>query len=76
MCGNVWEWIQDSEHDNYLGAPVDGSAWETPGSSLRGVRGGSWYNGEGCRSAFRGFMTPSGLYDDYGFRLVKTPDAD
>jgi formylglycine-generating enzyme required for sulfatase activity len=28
MHGNVWEWCQDTEHENYNGAPSDGSAWE------------------------------------------------
>ena len=27
MHGNVWEWVEDSWHDNYDGAPSDGSAW-------------------------------------------------
>ncbi len=27
MHGNVWEWVQDEWHENYEGAPVDGSAW-------------------------------------------------
>jgi formylglycine-generating enzyme required for sulfatase activity len=27
MHGNVWEWCLDKWHDNYEGAPVDGSAW-------------------------------------------------
>jgi formylglycine-generating enzyme required for sulfatase activity len=27
MHGNVWEWCQDDWHDNYEGAPTDGSAW-------------------------------------------------
>src|SRR5262249_20320982 len=26
-AGNVWEWVQDCWHDNYNGAPTDGSAW-------------------------------------------------
>ncbi len=43
MSGNVWEWCQDIWHDNYEGAPTDGSAWETGGEgSLRLVRGGGW----------------------------------
>ena len=28
MHGNVWEWCQDAWHDNYNGAPADGSAWD------------------------------------------------
>ena len=27
MAGNVWQWVQDCYHDNYDGAPTDGSAW-------------------------------------------------
>ncbi len=27
MSGNVWQWVEDSYHDNYHGAPTDGSAW-------------------------------------------------
>ena len=27
MHGNVWEWVEDCYHDNYDGAPTDGSAW-------------------------------------------------
>lgn len=43
MTGNVWEWVQDCRHTNYLGAPKDGSAWETAceGERLR-IRGGGW----------------------------------
>lgn len=26
--GNVFEWIHDCYHRNYIGAPIDGSAWE------------------------------------------------
>jgi formylglycine-generating enzyme required for sulfatase activity len=27
MIGNVWQWCLDSWHENYEGAPTDGSAW-------------------------------------------------
>jgi formylglycine-generating enzyme required for sulfatase activity len=40
MHGNVLEWCQDHWHDNYEGAPTDGSAWmvksESQGTPLRG----------------------------------------
>jgi formylglycine-generating enzyme required for sulfatase activity len=29
MHGNVGEWVQDCWHENYRGAPVDGTAWMT-----------------------------------------------
>ena len=29
MHGNVWEWCDDTWHENYKGAPTDGSAWIT-----------------------------------------------
>ena len=27
MHGNVYEWVADTVHDDYVGAPTDGSAW-------------------------------------------------
>jgi formylglycine-generating enzyme required for sulfatase activity len=58
MHGNVWEWCQDHWHDNYDGAPTDGSAWIEGGDeSYRVRRGGSWINSPGiCRSAFRFYL--------------------
>ena len=47
-AGNVWEWVEDCWHDNYNGAPTDGSAWnETGGGNCnqRLMRGGSWDDG-------------------------------
>ena len=41
--GNVWEWVQDCWNDSYVGAPNDGSAWESGECSRRVLRGGSWY---------------------------------
>jgi formylglycine-generating enzyme required for sulfatase activity len=42
MQGNVWEWTQDCYNGNYIGAPVDGSAWAAGSCAVRVVRGGSW----------------------------------
>ncbi|ABG49920.1 serine/threonine protein kinase [Trichodesmium erythraeum IMS101] len=76
MHGNVWEFCQDVWHDNYNGAPTDGSAWETGGNSSRRVcRGGSWiiYPGR-CRSADRiGFGSVVPNLNAIGFRLVSFP---
>ena len=44
MHGNVWQWVQDCYHDNYNGAPTDGSAWTSGDCSRRVLRGGAWGN--------------------------------
>ena len=41
MHGNVWEWVEDCWHDDYIGAPTDGSAW------LSGCRKG---NEDDCKA--------------------------
>ena len=52
MHGNVWEWVADCWHDNYEGAPSDGSAWTTGGDeSLAVLRGGSWVDDPLCFSS-------------------------
>ncbi len=73
MHGNVWEWCADTWHDNYDGAPTDGSAWTENGNDNRSPpRGGSWYfNPTLCRSASR-FTYDRRDYDvsSLGFRVV------
>jgi formylglycine-generating enzyme required for sulfatase activity len=72
MHGNVWEWCLDHWHDNYQGAPTDGSAWLSDDKDARRLlRGGSWLNYPRiCRSATRGYVTPDYRYNDIGFRVV------
>jgi formylglycine-generating enzyme required for sulfatase activity len=73
MSGNVWEWCEDYWHDNYTGAPSDGSAWLSPTSSYRVVRGGSWnYAFSFCRAATRSNFLPASSNFLYGFRLART----
>jgi formylglycine-generating enzyme required for sulfatase activity len=73
MHGNVWEWVQDAVHENYEGAPLDGSAWEEGGDQARRIlRGGSWlYHPRYLRAALRNGFS-SGLSNDIvGFRVVR-----
>jgi formylglycine-generating enzyme required for sulfatase activity len=72
MLGNVLEWVEDNWHNDYVGAPADGSAWiNNPRSSDRMFRGGSWlhYGGD-CRSAYRGSTLSKARLRDLGFRVV------
>jgi len=75
MSGNVWEWCEDDWHDNYIGAPKDGSAWpinnDNRSQSRKCLRGGSWINLPNyCRSAFRnGYFPVNGNGND-GFRVA------
>ncbi len=71
--GNVLEWCQDHWHENYQGAPTDGSAWinHMVINYSRILRGGSWVVIPNiCRSAYRS----RGHVEDHGygcgFRLV------
>ena len=75
MHGNVWEWCLDHWHDDYLGAPSDGSAWVNGGyQTMRLLRGGSWGSGPGdCRSADRGWGRQDGRGSYVGSRLCRFP---
>ncbi len=71
MSGNVWEWVEDSYHDNYDGAPADGSAWE--GGSMRVLRGGSWGKApKFARTTARSKFGANYRHFSYGFRLART----
>ncbi len=60
MHGNVWEWCQDVWHDNYEGAPSDGSAWTEGDQKFRVLRGGSWaHYGPDLRSSHRILLIPA-----------------
>lgn len=81
MHGNVYEWCLDDWHDNYEGAPVNGSAWldnnndnTSQSKAFAVLRGGSWQSiSLYCRSAFRSYDVRSGRgsFGNYvGFRVV------
>ncbi|UGQ48311.1 SUMF1/EgtB/PvdO family nonheme iron enzyme [Massilia endophytica] len=76
MHGNVWEWVQDVVHENYQGAPVDGSAWEEGGDQVRRiVRGGAWlYQPRYLRSALRNAYSAILANDVVGLRVARKID--
>jgi formylglycine-generating enzyme required for sulfatase activity len=73
MAGNVWEWVEDSWHRSYKGAPSDGSAWVEGGDKGTGViRGGSVVNNaKYLASAFRYFTQFDNGTPALGFRVVR-----
>jgi len=72
MHGNVQEWCEDVWHDDYNGAPTDGSAWLSDGDSrYRPTRGGSWpYGSAAFRSADRVNWGINDRSSDFGFRVA------
>ncbi|MDD4274405.1 MAG: formylglycine-generating enzyme family protein [Desulfobacter postgatei] len=74
MHGNVWEWCQDRWHDNYDGAPDDGSVWEDGDNESPVCRGGSWISlGRHLRSAYRNRRPLADLGAPSGLRLARGP---
>src|SRR5205085_3636548 len=76
MHGNVSEWCFDKWHDNYVGAPIDGSAWEDTDQTdttitKRVVRGGDHHSSPlHCRSAARSLGPPNEPAKTIGFRVA------
>jgi formylglycine-generating enzyme required for sulfatase activity len=72
MAGNVWEWVEDCKHDNYHGAPSDGSVWRGGDCMKHMVRCGSWFTGpQGVRAANRGWSATFMRNNATGFRLAR-----
>jgi formylglycine-generating enzyme required for sulfatase activity len=74
--GNVREWVQDCWHDNYQGAPSDGSAWEKEHNGNcngRVNRGGAFrsVNKLNVRSSSREMYRACARPYWVGFRLVR-----
>jgi formylglycine-generating enzyme required for sulfatase activity len=75
MHGNVNEWAMDYSHENYNGAPTDGSAWLSGGDSNKRVwRGGDYREADASSSSGSRNWSPADS-DDYrhGVRVVAVP---
>jgi formylglycine-generating enzyme required for sulfatase activity len=74
MHGSVWEWCEDSWHDDYSGdSPTDGPAWRGGDTSSRVQRGGSWSSiPQFLRSANRRRGQPDFRENNVGFRVART----
>lgn len=69
MVGNLNEFVEDCEHDSYVGAPSDGSAWTTGCSKEMKIRrGGSYTNRDS--STWRGHTGPDNASSFDGFRVA------
>jgi formylglycine-generating enzyme required for sulfatase activity len=76
MDGDVWQWVEDCYHPDYVGAPADGVPWISGDCSRRVYRGGSWYSiAEYCRAAYRFSHAPDDPHKIIGFRVVVAAGA-
>lgn len=75
MLGNVWEWTEDCSHENYQGAPADGSAWKEANDgdcNRRVVRGELWIDTpQFLRLALRNRSSADDAVNILGFRIVR-----
>jgi formylglycine-generating enzyme required for sulfatase activity len=70
--GNIAEWVEDCWHDDYHGAPTDGSAWNQPQCQLRVLRGGAFDSDAMYVSSAARFRYDYDVpYSANGFRIVR-----
>lgn len=74
MSGNVWEWCEDHWHNDYKGAPKNGSAWIEEGTNLhRVIRSSAWISLSIHSHLSDRDSNPPGIAFNYlGFRLVSS----
>ncbi len=71
--GNNFSWVSDCGNPNYVGAPVDGSAFKTGECDLHILRGGAMHNTpDGVRSARRSHHWFSLRNLTVGLRVART----
>jgi formylglycine-generating enzyme required for sulfatase activity/serine/threonine protein phosphatase PrpC len=74
-AGNVAEWVADCWHENYNGAPSDGSVWEGGDCVARIARGGAYSSPpDSIRHQKRDKFKSDQAYDHIGIRVVRDLD--
>jgi formylglycine-generating enzyme required for sulfatase activity len=74
MLGNVWQRTEDCGHEDYTGAPANGSAWIKGGDcTTRILRGGAWFDPlDQLRVAARAADPADFRKNDIGFRVARS----
>ena len=68
--GNVFEWVHDCYHPNYIGAPSTGIVWEGGDCAYRVVRGGAYTStSKSIRVQKRAKYKSQGVFDSVGIRV-------
>ena len=71
MGGNIHQWVADCWHENYQGAPSDGSAWVEDDCQSRVIRSGSWKNDPSyVRPSNRDHYDATVRYPTHGLRVA------
>ena len=71
MGGNIHQWVADCWHNNYQGAPSDGSAWVENDCLSRVIRSGSWKNDPSyVRPSNRDHYDATVRYPTHGLRVA------
>jgi formylglycine-generating enzyme required for sulfatase activity len=72
MLGNVFQWTEDCWHEDYKGAPIDGSARTDGDCSEHELRGGSWFTTPAfVRAGYRNHFAANYRTSSVGIRLVR-----
>ena len=74
-AGNVMEWVADCYHENYQGAPKDGTAWVEKRCTHYVARGGAYNKpGDSMHSTRRFSFQPDTKLPILGFRVARDVD--
>jgi formylglycine-generating enzyme required for sulfatase activity len=75
LLGNVFAWVQDCWHDDYVGAPGDGAPRQDGSCEERELRGGSWFTApQFVTASYRNRFAHGYRSSTVGFRVVREID--